>query len=158
MQEGVTTAIVGFLLLCVAFPHIVKSKTHYYAAFFAVVIILLLGALADIIGSLHPLVGFVTALLQILALVSLLLSAGGLSTTELLGEMRDAVGDIRRGEPKDVIVPIRGQMPQPKRPVVYRDSAASAGDGGPVAYKIDENKAGGGGGGGDEESSQIPLE
>jgi|HubBroStandDraft_1064217.scaffolds.fasta_scaffold272488_2 hypothetical protein len=155
MQEGVTTAIVGFLLLCIAFPNIVRSKTHYYAAFFVVLAIILLGALAVMIGErFEGAASFLTALLQIVALVSLLLAAGGLTPRQLLGEMKEAAEEIRHGESRDVIVPITGQMPKPKRPVVYRDSVQPAGDQGHVAYKIDETTAARG----DEDNSQIPLE
>jgi predicted lipid-binding transport protein (Tim44 family) len=159
MQGGVTTAIVGFLLLCVAFPTIVKNKAQYYGAFFAVLAIILLGGLGGVIASaaFNGFAGFITALLQVAALVMLLLSAGGMTAGELAGEMRDAVDTMRHGEPqKTVIVPITGQMPAPKRPVVYRDAPRGTGEEGPVVHKIDDPLAGPAGG--DASDSTIPLE
>jgi hypothetical protein len=41
-MEGETTAIVGFLLVCIVFPGIVKNKPQYYAAFAAIILVILL--------------------------------------------------------------------------------------------------------------------
>ena len=44
-MHGVTTALVGFLLVCVVFPNLVKNRPQYYAAFAAVCLIVILDAL-----------------------------------------------------------------------------------------------------------------
>jgi hypothetical protein len=45
-MEGVTTAIVAFLFVCMVFPNIVKNKTHYYVAYVIVAVVILLTGLA----------------------------------------------------------------------------------------------------------------
>ena len=116
-MEGVTTAIVAFLFVCVVFPSLVKNKAQWYAALAAVVLVILLHALRIIFSSpaLHAFAGFMTGLLQIGAILLLILSAGGLSARELAGEMKRAYEVIRRGEEeKEVIIPISGQQPRPR--------------------------------------------
>lgn len=117
-MEGVTTAIVAFLFVCVVFPSLVKNKPQWYAALAAVLLVILLHALMWIFpGSawLRGFTGFMTGLLQIGAILLLILSAGGLSARELAGEMKRAYEVIRRGEEeKEVIIPITGEQPRPR--------------------------------------------
>src|SRR5581483_1441814 len=109
-MQGVTAAIVGFIFLCVAFPRLVRNKTQFYAAVFAVVAIILFDALAYIGSGSPGLRVFcyaMAALLQILAIVVLILATGGQSLGELSGEMGRAFEVIRRGEEeKEIIIPI----------------------------------------------------
>jgi hypothetical protein len=116
-MEGVTAAIVAFLLTCVVFPTIVKNKPQYYAAFAAMLLVILLSGLEAVIstGAFHALATFLICLLQISALILLILSCGGLSWDELTGEVSEAIEVIRRGESeKEVIVPLRGEQPAVK--------------------------------------------
>jgi hypothetical protein len=118
MIEGVTTAIVAFIFVCILFPKLVKNSTQFYAAFGLIVIMLFLTTLAGIIGSegFYRLVRALNGLLQLTALVLLVLSAGGLSLKELAGEFKDAVEVIRRGESdKEVIIPLSSQANKPRR-------------------------------------------
>jgi hypothetical protein len=56
--------------------------------------------------------GFLTAA----SLLLVVMATGGLSLKDLTGEFTKAIEVIRRGEEqKEVIVPITGQMPKPKR-------------------------------------------
>jgi len=117
-MEGVTTALVGFLLLCVAFPKMVKHRQQFYAAFIVVLAVILLQSLAtmsDPTGSFHRLaIGF-AGLFQIVVLVLLVLSCGGMSLGELTGELGNAIEVIRRGETeKEIIIPLTGEKPRPR--------------------------------------------
>src|SRR5271156_3084419 len=80
LMEGVTTAIVAFLFVCVVFPTIVKNKPQYYAAFAAILLVILLSGLEAVIatGSFHAFATFMITLLQVSAMILLVLSAGGL--------------------------------------------------------------------------------
>src|SRR5688572_12897362 len=109
-MEGVTTAIVGFIFVCVVFPHLVKNKPQWYAALAAVVVVIFFHALRfafiESTGLLR-FTGFITGMLQIVAILLLILSAGGLSAGELAGEMKRAYEVIRRGEEeKEIIIPL----------------------------------------------------
>jgi hypothetical protein len=99
-MEGVTTAIVAFLLLCVVFPTLVKNKPQYYAAFAAIILVILLSGLEAVVGSsaFHALATFFIAVLLSCALVLLVLSAGGLTWKQLAGEVTEAIDAVRRGE------------------------------------------------------------
>jgi hypothetical protein len=113
-MQGVTTAIVAFLFVCIVFPTIVKNKPQYYAAFAAIILVILLAGLSAVVDSraFGAFATFMTCLLQICAMILLILSAGGLTWKQLAGEVTEAIEVIRRGETtKEVIIPIRGQMP-----------------------------------------------
>jgi hypothetical protein len=115
-MEGVTTAIVAFLFVCVVFPSLVKNRPQWYAALAAVVLVILLNALRfafiESLG-LARFTSFMTGMLQIAAILLLILSAGGLSVRELAGDMKRAYEVIRRGEQeKEVIIPITGEQPR----------------------------------------------
>jgi hypothetical protein len=116
-MQGVTTALVGFTLVCMIWPHLIKNKTQFYAGFAMIVVIILLDGLAftlhsDAFGKFAYLF---TAVLQVAALFVMYLSAGGLSARELAGEMGHAYEVIRRGEEeKEIIIPITGEQPKKK--------------------------------------------
>ena len=112
-MEGVTTAIVAFILACVIFPRVIKNKPQYYGALCCVLLIILLGALKMMVGAtaFTVFVSVMTALLQIGAIVLLILSAGGLSMRDLAGDMAGAFEVVRRGGDKEIIVPLRGEKP-----------------------------------------------
>ena len=123
-MEGVTTAIVAFLFVCVVFPNLVKNKPQWYAALGAIVVVIFFNALrfafAESVGLLR-FTGFITGILQIGAILLLILSTGGLSPRELAGEMKRAYEVIRRGgEEKEIIIPITGEQPRPQENRVDR--------------------------------------
>jgi hypothetical protein len=136
MIEGVTTAIVAFIFVCILFPKLVKNRTQFYAAFGLVVIMLFLTTLAGIINAdgFYRLTRAIDGLLQLAALVLIVLATGGLSLKELAGEFKDAVEVIRRGESdKEVIIPLSSQANKPRRaPVVDDDDE----DDGPTVHVI----------------------
>jgi hypothetical protein len=116
LMEGVTTAIVAFILACLIFPKVVKNKPQYYGAVGLVLGVILFDALARIINA----TGFtkfaylLTALMQIGAVFLLILSAGGLSMRDLAGDLADTVEVIRRGGEKEILIPRRGETPRPR--------------------------------------------
>jgi hypothetical protein len=112
-MEGVTTAIVAFILACLIFPHVIKNKPQYYGAVACVLLIILFGALNVMVGP----GGFtrfaivMMSLLQVGAIFLLILSAGGLTVKDLAGDLADTIEVVRRGGEKEIIVPLRGEMP-----------------------------------------------
>src|SRR4051812_44629548 len=115
-MEGVTTAIVAFILACLIFPKVIKNKPQYYGAVACVLLIILFGALAAMI----PVLGFVRfaavmiGLLQAGALLLLILSAGGLSMRDFAGELAETIEVVRRGGEKEIIIPRKGETPRPR--------------------------------------------
>ena len=130
-MEGVTTAIVAFLFVCLVYPKMVKNRPQYYGAIAAVVLIILLDSLARVFDAghgvyngtvivehgafwkfAHALIG----LLQIAGILLLILCVGGLSVAELAGEFGSAIEVMRRGDTqKTVIVPLTGEKPKPRQ-------------------------------------------
>lgn len=116
-MNGVTTALVGFILVCVVFPSLVKNRPQFYGALAMVAGIILLDALSVAIGSaaFRAFAYLISALLQIAALLILFMAAGGLTPRQLAGDISHAYEVIRRGEEeKEVIIPRTGQQPKDK--------------------------------------------
>ena len=101
-NEGVTAAIVAFLFVCLVFPSIVKNRQQYYAALGAILIVIFLHAIGAMIKAAGFIVfeGFVTALLQIGAIVMLVLCVGGLTARDLADDVIEVVRR-RRGQRGD---------------------------------------------------------
>jgi hypothetical protein len=112
-MEGVTTAIVAFVLACLIFPHVIKNKPQYYGAVACVLLIILFGALNVMVGvpGFTRFAVVMMSLLQVGAIFLLILSAGGLTVKDLAGELADTIDVVRRGGDKEIIVPLRGEMP-----------------------------------------------
>ena len=95
-----------------------KPRTQYYAAFGAILGIILVSTLQLMLHestSFQVFGGVVIGFLQLIAVTMLVLSAGGMSVKSLAGEMTHAYEVIRRGEEhKEVIVPLTGDMPKPR--------------------------------------------
>lgn len=119
-MEGVTTAIVGFIFVCLVYPRLVKHKPQFYSAIGLVLLIILFDAIAHMDakenggGALTRVMYVLTALLQIVTIVTLVLCVGGLTVRDLAGEVANTVEVIRRGENKPVLVPLRGEQPRQK--------------------------------------------
>jgi len=141
--DGVTTAIVAFCFVCVIFPHIVKNKTQFYAGFSAILLVILIHSLAVMLYNspgFQVFAGAATCLLQIVAIITLFLSAGGITLKQLGGDMARAYEVIRRGEEeKTVIVPITGDMPNKPatRPVSVPNAGAPGDDDESQEHRID---------------------
>jgi hypothetical protein len=115
-MEGVTTAIVAFILACLIFPRVIKNKPQYYAAVGLILLVILFAALATVVGAsgFTRFVWLLTAVLQIGAIFLLILSAGGLTVKDLAGDLADTFEVIRRGGEKEIIIPRRGETPRPR--------------------------------------------
>lgn len=115
-MEGVTTALVGFIFVCVVYPQLVKNRPQYYAALAFICVIILLDGLARMLSSsaFGVFVYAVTAFLQVCTILLLFLSAGGITWRELAGDMSNAFEVIRRGGEKEVIIPLTGAQPKPR--------------------------------------------
>jgi hypothetical protein len=116
-MQGVTTALVAFIFFCVIFPERIKNRPQFYAAFALICLVILLDAVGLMLASysFRVFVYFATAVLQVGTICLLFLAAGGITWRDLGGEMRHAFEVIRRGgEEKEVIVPLRGEVPKAK--------------------------------------------
>jgi hypothetical protein len=134
-MEGVTTAIVGFIFVCLVYPRLVKHKPQFYSAIGLVLLIILFDAIAHMDatgkGTLEHVMYVLVALLQIVTILILILCVGGLTVRELAGEVANTVEVIRRGEDKPVLVPLRGEQPRqreeetvvPGKPAVAKDDS-----------------------------------
>src|SRR5438270_14022256 len=122
-MQGVTTAIVAFIFVCVIYPHLVKNRSQFYAALGLVLLVILLDAIAHMTagvgategaGPIPRLMYVLSGFLQMGAILLLVLAAGGLTVKQLAGEVSETIEVIRRGDDrKTVIVPLRGEVPKP---------------------------------------------
>jgi len=115
--DGVTTAVVLFLFVCLAIPNMIKNRTQYYAALVSVLLIVFLQALAVPLSGTPFMMfaAFFTGILQIVAILMLVMCVGGMDLGQLKGELGSAYEVIRRGETeKEVIIPLTGQKPKSK--------------------------------------------
>jgi hypothetical protein len=132
-MDGITTAIVGFIFVCIVFPKLVRNRTQFYAAFGIIVIMLFLGTLGGIFGydsKFRTLLITINGFLQLIALVMIVLATGGLSLGELTGEFKNALEVIRRGETeKEIIIPLSGQSPKVRRTIEEEEAALDAAEG-----------------------------
>jgi hypothetical protein len=116
--DGVTTACVLFLFTCLVIPSFIKNRTQYYAAFGAILGIILMNTLEMMLHNspgFQVFGGVVIGFLQLIAVTMLILCAGGMSVQKLAGEMTHAYEVIRRGEEeKEVIIPLGANAPKPR--------------------------------------------
>jgi predicted PurR-regulated permease PerM len=127
-MDGINTAVVGYLLLCMLWPHLVKSKAYYYLSLAAVLLYILLSALGACFAGygISRAIAVVATLTCGFALVLAVLASGGLTIREFAGEMGSAFDAFRRGEDQDkpVIVPITGEQPKKRDEADPRDRYA----------------------------------
>jgi hypothetical protein len=119
-MQGVTTAIVAFIFACLVWPHIVKVKAQFYSSIALVMLILLfdaIGHMSSTADSPLPHVMYVlSAILQMLAILILVMCVGGLSPRELAGEVVQTIDTLRHGDQKSVLVPLKGEQAMPREP------------------------------------------
>jgi hypothetical protein len=97
-MEGVTAAIVAFCFVCVVFPNIVKKKPQFYLALVCIVLVIFLTGLNRIMSS-QGAIGvsyFIICILQVIAILLLILGAGGLTFKQLVGEVNEAIESVRK--------------------------------------------------------------
>ena len=88
-MEGVTTAIIAFVFVCVIYPHLVKSRPQFYGGFAAILLVILIQSVAKMINPDKPPVAAIgiTGLLQIASILLIYMSCGGLSVIDLVGDI-----------------------------------------------------------------------
>ena len=128
-MDGINAAVVGYLLLCMVWPQLVKNKAYYYLGLAAVLLYVVLEAFAACFhrdGNMHAAIHIVAILSSGLALVLVVLASGGLSIREFAGEMGSAFDAFRHGtDPsKPIIVPITGEQPKKRDEVDPHDRYA----------------------------------
>jgi hypothetical protein len=113
--DGVTTVLTAFIFVCLIMPTLVKHRAQFYAALACVAGIIAIHTLTMLFSA-FTLGPVVIGGLQLLGLLLLVLSVGGLTVRELGGEMARAYEVIRRGESeKETIIPIGDQPAAPTR-------------------------------------------
>jgi hypothetical protein len=104
--DGVTTVLTAFVFVCLIMPTLVKHRSQFYAALACVAGIIAVHTLTLLFGA-FTFGPVVIGGLQLLALLLMVLSVGGLTVRELGDEMARAYEVIRRGETeKETIIPI----------------------------------------------------
>jgi hypothetical protein len=114
-MEGILTAVVAFIFVCIVYPRLVRVRAQFYVAIAAVVVILFFHSLATMVGNarFYTFVAALNGLVLLIAFVMLILATGGLSLHELTGDIKNAFEVVRRGETeKEVIIPRGGQGAQ----------------------------------------------
>lgn len=140
-MEGVTTAVVAFIFLCLVIPSLIQNRNQYYVAFLSIIGVMLLDAVAhmlpaDTATSARAVCYVLAAFGQIIAVVMLFLATGGLTFRALRGDMIEV---LRRGEEqKEVIIPLSEEAKQKIR--ANQEEAARRAkkdEGEPKVYTID---------------------
>lgn len=116
MFEGIATACVAFIFVCIIYPRLVKNRPQFYFGFLAIVVTLFLHVLGAIFGAVEfaRFIHAFSGLLLLVAFVLLVLATGGLSLRELSGEIRGAIEVVRRGETEREIIIPRSAQQQPQ--------------------------------------------
>ncbi|CAN5432781.1 hypothetical protein BH10PLA1_BH10PLA1_05190 [soil metagenome] len=132
--DGVTTALVAFVLVSLVYPHIIKKRREFFLIVAVVMLVILLHGLAMMIQSngFTVLAGLLTGVLQIAGIGLAVMSTGGLGAKDLASELSKSYEVMRRGEEtKEVIIPIGGAG------AVSAGGKTSSDDTGHVVYTID---------------------
>jgi hypothetical protein len=160
LTDGVKAAIIGFIFVCIVLPRLIKNRHQYYMALAAVLLGMVFQLMIALFGF-TPYAGFgrfctiMSHLLDIVAILLLVMAAGGLSPGQLAGDMSRAFEVLRRGETeKEIIIPLSGQPGSGK---AVREEEA------PARYVIDDPSppTGSAGAGGEKPKGpegSIPLE
>src|SRR5436190_4100851 len=90
--DGVTTACTLFVFACLLVPAFIKNRTQYYVAVAAVLAIIVMHTLSLMFGGVGfaTFAGVVIGFLQFIAVLMLVMTAGGMSAKSLAGEMGHA--------------------------------------------------------------------
>src|SRR4051812_25279513 len=85
--DGVTTALVAFVLVGLIYPHIINRRQHFFTIVGVVMAIIFFHALALMLRATGFTVfaGLITGLLQIAGIGLAVMSTGGLGARELAG-------------------------------------------------------------------------
>ena len=127
-MDGVTTAIVLFVFVCVLFPRLIDNRAQYYAAFALVLFLILFRPIAYAFGFSGTISAVIVAVVQVASILLLFLSAGGLTVRGLTREMTGAFEVIRRGETEAELIIPTGQEGQQRRRKTARESIGEPGE------------------------------
>jgi hypothetical protein len=114
-MEGVTTAIIAFIFVCVIYPHLVKNRPQFYGGFAAILLVILIQSIGKMVDpdKTRGAVAGITGLLQVASILLIYMSCGGLSVVDLLADVGKTIEVVRRGGEKEtIIVPLRGEQPR----------------------------------------------
>jgi hypothetical protein len=113
--DAITFAIIAFQFTCFVFPKTIKNRSQFFAAFYVTLFILVVSTVRLMLyksPTPYVVLAVITGVSQIVAIILLFLSAGGMTIGQFAGELKGSYEVIRRGgEEKEVIVPIRGEQP-----------------------------------------------
>jgi hypothetical protein len=115
-MDGVITAIVGFIFVCIIFPSLMKNRPQFYGALMLVLIAFFFDNIARVT---HPdsrfrdFAAILDSVLVIGSILLLILSAGGLAMRDLAGDIAKTIEVVRRGGEKEtIIIPRTGELPR----------------------------------------------
>jgi hypothetical protein len=115
-MDGVITAIIGFIFVCIVFPSIVKNRPQFYGALLLVLIAFLFDNIARQTtehNNFRTFAVIMDTFLVIGSILLLILSAGGLGMRDLAADIGKTIEVVRRGGEKEtIIVPRTGEMPK----------------------------------------------
>jgi len=116
IMDGVITAIIAFIFVCIIFPSLVKNRHQFYGALLLVLIAFLFDNIARVTSSQNRFRDFAAIMdtfLVIGAVLLLILCAGGLAVRDLAADIGKTIEVVRRGGEKEtIIVPRTGEMPK----------------------------------------------
>jgi len=121
-MQGVITAIVAFIFVCIVFPSLVKNRPQFYAALFLVLLAIFFDAVAGIFkpdSGFRTFVSVADAFLVIGAILLLVLCAGGLAMRDLAADIGKTIEVVRRGGEKETIIVPLGEKPLSEDEKVY---------------------------------------
>jgi hypothetical protein len=116
-MEGVTTVIVAFVFVCVIYPHLVKNRPQFHAAFAAILLVILIESSVKVFAA-NPdkppgVVYALSGLLQVASVVLMYFSCGGITIADLSADLGKTIEVVRRGGEKEtIIVPLTGERPK----------------------------------------------
>lgn len=116
-MDGVITAIIGFIFVCIIFPSLIKNRHQYYAALFMVLVAFGFDNIARVAGTgrFQDFAAILGTFLVIGSVLLLILSAGGLKARDLYADVAKTIEVVRRGGEKEtIIVPMTGEQPKPR--------------------------------------------
>jgi hypothetical protein len=114
-MEGVTTALVAFLFVCIVYPQLVQNRPQYYAAWALVLLIIGLSTLEQLVSNagLHAFLVVMTGVFQIGGILLVILSCGGVTIRGLADDIGKTIDVVRRGGEKEtIIIPLTGEQPK----------------------------------------------
>jgi len=144
-MDSVATAIIGFIFVCIVMPHIVKHRHQFYMALVLMLVAMFGTGAAMIIGNqgFRIFMSAVVIILEAMAVLLLVMAAGGLTARELAGNMVRAYEVMRRGETeKEIIIPTgpapggkKDEEERPPRQVIDEPRPGRDKDQGPIPFE-----------------------